>query len=372
MDDILGITGNFEKSKQGWLSLVHPEWQETMENYFINEVIGKKQRFDKDYMVKRKNDGAERWIHGAGELEFDENGLPCRMLGTIQDITERVKARQELEMYKNHLEDLIKARTADLDNANKRLINEIQKEKEYELMLKSSLEKEQELNELKTRFISTTSHEFRTPLTSVLSSAELIKRYGTKWSQDKIGEHLNRIKGSVEHLTKLLDDVLTISRADNGKISYNPQLIDLKSLCEEIIAEAKSHSNDKHNFIFEYSVEKLNFMLDPKLIRFILVNLLSNAFKYSPDGGNVILQIIDDECSLFFTVEDNGIGIPEEDRKHLFDPFHRGNNVNEISGTGLGLSIVNKSTEIHSGKIVYKSLADHGTSFTVTIPKGKL
>jgi PAS domain S-box-containing protein len=370
LDKILGIDEDYDKSTAGWISVVRPDKQQEMSDYFMNEVLGKKQRFNKEYIIIRKNDGAQRWVLGTGELEFDKDGIPVKMVGTIQDITDRVKAKQELEMYKNHLEELIKARTADLDRVNSRLISEIQKAKEYEMMLQTSLKKEQELNELKTRFISTSSHEFRTPLTSILSSAELIKRYGDKWGQEKVNEHIDRIKYSVDHLTKLLDDVLTISRTDNGNIIYSPQLIDLKELCNEIIREAMCHSNNNHNFVFHYNIEKNFFKLDPKLIRFILLNLLSNAFKYSPEGGNVSLEIKADEVNLHFIVEDNGIGIPEEDRKHLFEPFHRGNNVNEIPGTGLGLSIVQKSVEIHSGQIKCKSIQGQGTIFTVLIPGG--
>jgi PAS domain S-box-containing protein len=368
LDIIFGIDKNYNKSTTGWVSIVHPDWQQELSDYLVNEVLGKKQRFDKEYLIVRKNDGEERWVHGVGELEFDDEGTPIKMIGTIQDITERVKASKELELYKNHLEELIAARTSDLDKVNAQLLGEIQKAKEYEMMLQTSLKNEQTLNEFKSRFISTTSHEFRTPLTSILSSSELLKRYGTKWEQKKIDEHLDRIKYSVDHLTKLLDDVLTINRTDNGKINYNPQLIDLRALCDEIILEAGSHSNNSHNFIFRYKTEKNNFILDRKLIRFILLNLLSNAFKYSPDGGDIVLEISTDENNLKFRIEDSGIGIPEEDRKHLFEPFHRGNNVNAIPGTGLGLSIVKKSVEIHSGQIKYNSVLGQGTNFTITIP----
>jgi PAS domain S-box-containing protein len=370
LDKIFGLERDDDKSTSGWISVVHPDWRKEMSDYFLNEVIGQKKRFDKEYIIIRKNDGAERWVHGAGELEFNENGEPVKMLGTIQDITDRVKAKQELEMYRNHLEELIAVRTADLDKVNARLVDEIQKAKEYEMMLQTSLKKEQELNEFKTRFISTTSHEFRTPLTSILSSTELLKRYGKKWDREKIDEHLNRIKFSVEHLTKLLDDVLTISRTENGRINYNPQFINLRELCEEIIGEAKSHSNSSHIFIYNYDAGKNNFVLDPKLIRFILLNLLSNAFKYSPEGGKIDMNISADEKYLHFKIEDNGIGIPEGDCKHLFEPFHRGKNVSNISGTGLGLSIVQKSVEIHSGFIKYKSVEGKGTTFTIKIPWG--
>lgn len=303
---------------------------------------------------------------------FVRNRDSKTVLVTIVDITDRKKAELELELYKNHLEEIVKTRTAELDHANKTLINEFEKEKEYELMLQKSLEKEKELSELKSRFISTASHEFRTPLTSVMSSAELIQRYGDNWSIEKRNNHIERIKNSVDYLTKLLDEVLTISRAETGKILFNPQMIDFYDHCIAIIQEAKLHCSDKHQFVFEYSLSKNNYMLDEKLIKFIILNLLSNAFKYSPNGGEVRLDISGGEQYITIKVKDNGIGITDADRIHLFEPFHRGKNIDEIPGTGLGLSIVQKSVEIHEGKISYNSIIGKGTTFIINIPVGGL
>ena len=298
----------------------------------------------------------------------DSTGKITHFLAVKEDITERVVVETELEMHRNKLEELVAQRTKELDETNKKLKGEIEKEKEIERMLKQSLEKEKELSELKTRFISTTSHEFRTPLTSVLASSELIQRYGRKWSEEKFNHHTSKIKASIEYMTKLLDDVLTINRTESGKIWFNPIMMNLKLACNEMIEEVKSYSNKNHKFRFTYSVNRNSLMLDPKLIRFIIVNLLSNAFKYSPDGGKVELKISYKKSDLIIIVKDEGIGIPPNDIPYLFEPFHRGENTIEIPGTGLGLSIVKKAVDLHNGKIKFESAEDRGSIFTIVLP----
>jgi len=350
-------------------STIHPDDEQNIRSG--NEELFKNGFQKGEYRVLHK---LGHWVYRSARsvLVYDDQNKPKYILSIARDISERKRFEFELELHKNHLEEQIKTRTDELDHANKILKNEFEKEKEYELMLQKSLEREKELNELKSRFISTASHEFRTPLTSVMSSAELIQRYGEKWSVEKRNTHLNRIKNSVDYLTKLLDEVLTISRAETGKILFNPNEMDLYSHCLEIIQEAKLYCNDKHNFVFEYTLEKNKYKLDGKLIKFIILNLLSNAFKYSPEGGEVKLEITGDEQYITFLVKDNGIGIPETDRIHLFEPFHRGKNIDEIQGTGLGLSIVQKSVEIHEGSISFSSINGVGTTFIVKIPVGEI
>jgi signal transduction histidine kinase len=264
---------------------------------------------------------------------------------------------------------LVETRTEELDHLNSDLIVQLQKRKELEMMLRESLEKEKELNELKTRFISTASHEFRTPLTSILSSAELIQRYGKKWSEEKYNTHIDKIKTSVEYLTKLMEDVLTISRSESGKIMFKPSTFDLHKFCADIIEEIKTNLKDNHELVFKYSMRKKIFSLDPQLLKFTITNLLSNAVKYSPDGGKIKFIVESIKNSIKISVSDQGIGIPDEDKKHLFEPFHRSANTNEIPGTGLGLSIVKHAVDLHSGKIKVNSKLGEGTTFTIEIPK---
>ncbi|MCL6097373.1 MAG: PAS domain S-box protein, partial [Bacteroidetes bacterium] len=302
------------------------------------------------------------------EYPIVKNDAVVGLQGVAHDITERKNAEQTIQKYREHLEELVETRTEELDHLNADLRAQLQKEKELEMMLRQSLDKEKELNELKTRFISTTSHEFRTPLTSVLSSAELIQRYGKKWGEEKQNEYFDKIKKSVDYLTKLLDDVLTISRTESGKILFNPDMVDLYKLCTEVIEEIKSNGNERNNFVFNYSMKKIKYSLDPKLIKFILTNLLSNAFKYSPEGCKVELSIASIKDWIRISVADEGIGIPDDDMSHLFVPFHRGTNTAEIPGTGLGLSIVKQAVDLHKGKITVQSELGKGSTFTAEIP----
>ena len=319
------------------------------------------------FFNKKKN-GELFWESANISPIRNSEGKITHYVAIKEDITERVKVRNELEMHRNRLEELVRLRTKELDETNRKLEKEIQKEKEFEMMLRKSLEKEKELSELKSRFISTTSHEFRTPLTSVLSSAELIQRYSKKWSEEKLNYHTAKIKNSIEYLTKLLDDVLTISRSESGRIIFDPIKTDVKLLCEELIEESKTIYNDKHDLNFVFNSKISEYIVDPKLIRFIITNLLSNAFKYSPNGGKVELKVHTSNGNILFNVSDEGIGIPVGEIKYLFEPFHRANNTIEIPGTGLGLSIVKRAVDLHHGQIKVKSKLGKGSIFTVILP----
>ncbi len=297
----------------------------------------------------------------------NQAGAITHYIAVKEDITEKVAVENELKKYREHLEELVESRTEELDRMNVDLMEQLQRQKELEMMLRQSLGKEKELNELKTRFISTASHEFRTPLTSVLSSAELIQRYGKKWSPEKINDHIERIKKSVDYVTKLLDEVLTMSRVESGKIIFQPELINLFEFCSEIFNDVKSIYKDDRNFFFNFQPDEKEFKVDRKLLKFILSNLLSNACKYSLQNGKIELDVFKYENHLIFEVRDEGIGIPENDRQHLFEPFFRCSNSSEVSGTGLGLSIVKQSVELHNGEISVNSKLGEGSIFTVKL-----
>ncbi len=242
--------------------------------------------------------------------------------------------------------------------------------KKLERDILQALEKEKELSELKSRFISVTSHEFRTPLTSILASADLLELYGRQWPESKYFEYIKNIQNAVEYLTELLGDVLTISRSETGKIKFNPMHIDLYDLIENNIESLKLSMPENVRIIFNYRLDEKIFYLDNKLITQILTNLLSNAVKYSPKGGNVILTVNKCENCISIAVKDEGIGISDEDQMKLFEPFHRGENVGKISGTGLGLSIAKRSAEMHNGKLNIESKLNEGTEVTVFLNCG--
>jgi PAS domain S-box-containing protein len=286
---------------------------------------------------------------------------------SFRDITERRRARKELEEYQAHLEELVKIRTEELNEVNSELIKKIEKENEFKLILQQSLEKEKELNEMKSQFISTASHEFRTPLTSILSSAGLIKKYSKQWGDDKKNEHYDRIQNSVTYLTKLLDDVLTINRVESGKIKLTPESIDLKEFVQGCIDESKNLS-ENHQIYLNYGGPQSIYPLDSKLLKFIFNNLLSNAIKYSPNGGRVEVKISSNHNYLRIEVGDEGIGIHNTETSKVFDPFYRSKEAENISGNGLGLSIVKRAVDLHRGEIKVKSELDKGTTFLVEIP----
>ena len=292
-----------------------------------------------------------------------------RFATIIEDISERRHKEKELEEYRNHLEREVDLRTRDLYLTNVQLQQEIVNQKNTEALLKASLVKEKELSELKTRFISTISHEFRTPLTSILSSTELLQRYGQKWDKDKFGEHIDRTKRAVEYLVKLLEDVLTISRTESGKIGFNPTSINLKNICKEVIEESFSQAKENHKFVFRYNLRRKEFNLDSKLLKFILVNLIVNAFKYSPNGGEIKFIVSGDKKNIFFTVSDQGMGITNSEKAFVYDNFFRSKNSVDIPGTGLGLSIVKRSVELHQGSVNFISKPKTGTTFKVSLPK---
>jgi signal transduction histidine kinase len=246
-------------------------------------------------------------------------------------------------------------------------LRDITEHKQMEQGLRTALERERELNELKTRFSSMVSHEFRTPLSIILSSAGLLDGYYDRMSDEKRKEHLQQIQTQVGHLTGLLDDVLTLSRAETLGISITGEYIDLKAFCLEIVRDIQS-TTSKHQIQYSVEGESRMILLDSKLMRQAIANLLSNAIKYSPQGGKVKLHITFSDHEVILTCEDEGIGIPEADQKRLFEVFHRGQNVGAIPGTGLGLPIIKRAIEAHGGTISVKSSVGAGTNFIIQLP----
>ncbi|MBN1301017.1 MAG: PAS domain S-box protein [Melioribacteraceae bacterium] len=299
---------------------------------------------------------------------YSIEGSVDKIVGIAIDITERIKSEILLKDHKEELEELVKQRTNKLESVNVELANQLEKQKEIEETIKRALEREKELSELKTRFLSTTSHEFRTPLTSIFSSAELLEMFGRKWDENKFKVHVGRIKSSVDYLIQLLDDILILSRAESGRLRLNLEKVNIHDLCEELVKEARLLSNEKHEILYDHKCENDTFLVDKKILRFIINNLLSNAVKYSPVNTSIKLITYENKGDIYFEVTDNGMGIPEDEIDHIFDSFFRANNVKDTRGNGLGLSIVKKSVELHNGEISVKSKINEGSTFTVQLP----
>ena len=247
-------------------------------------------------------------------------------------------------------------------------IADISKRKETEAEVLQALEREKELSELKSRFVSMTSHEFRTPLAGIMSSIELLSDYGDRLDPGERAELADVIKSSVRRMTQMLDQVLLIGRSDAGRLEFRPQVLALEPLVMQIVDEVRSLEQRQAVIDIDWQVQGQRRLLDERLIRHILSNLLTNAVKYSPEGKPVELGVSASPQQLVFTVNDRGIGIPPEDRPLLFQSFHRGRNVGGISGTGLGLAIVKKAVELHGGTIQVESNLGKGSRFTVSIP----
>ncbi|MCT7948805.1 ATP-binding protein [Ancylothrix sp. C2] len=234
-------------------------------------------------------------------------------------------------------------------------------------------QKAEQLSEIRSRYLCITSHEFRTPLSIISLSAELLKEYNDKMSTDKKNEHLNRIQRALKNINQLLEEVLTLGKAEAGQIKFYPERIELSSFCYEIIDEQLLSYHYKTEVEFLTKGECGGACMDRKLLRHILTNLISNAIKYSPDGTPVSLTLTCENNQAIFTIQDHGIGIPPQDRERLFEPFHRAINVGSIPGTGLGLAIVKQCVDLHGGEIWVESQENingeqSGTTFTVSLP----
>jgi signal transduction histidine kinase len=241
--------------------------------------------------------------------------------------------------------------------------------------IQNALEKEKELHELKSKFISTASHEFRTPLGVISSSAGMLEDYGSKLDENKKIKHFERIQRAVKHMTRLLEDVLLIEKIEVGKLDCNRAPIELLQVCADLAESVAFGMRAENRLIIDLEPlpqtadgEPIPIVMDEKLVVQILTNLLSNAVKYSPEGKPVYFTLKFNDDRAIFQIRDEGIGISPEDLAKLFDSFHRGNNVSNIQGTGLGLSIVKNCVEVHGGEITVNSELGVGTVFTVNLP----
>lgn len=248
------------------------------------------------------------------------------------------------------------------------ITRDITERKQVEVDIRKALTREKELNDLKTRFISMASHEFRTPLTTILASAETLERYRHKFSPEKEEVVLRRIQDAVHHVIGLLNDVLTVGKSEAGKLTCTLAPLDLRQFCQDLIEELEFAQSDLTQVIqFTFTGETSPVLADGKLLRHILINLLSNALKYSPDLTPVELIVTCSPSLTRFQIKDRGIGIPPEDQPKLFESFHRATNVGNISGTGLGLVIAKRAAEAHQGWIDCQSALGEGTTFTVEL-----
>lgn len=300
----------------------------------------------KGELKNKAKDGTVYWVDTTIVPFLNEQGKPFKYLAIRADITQRKQAEESLLKLNEELENRVRERTSELSDA---------------------LEKQQELNEMKSRFVSMASHEFRTPLSAVLSSTSLIEKYIELSDGEKQRKHLERIKSSVKNMTNILNDFLSLDKLEQGKTEIEKGHINFVDFCRDVIDEVRGIQKKGQKIICNHK-GGIEIFQDKKILRNILLNLLSNAIKYSGEDKEILLDTQIKINKVHITVQDAGIGIPEEDQKHLFNKFFRAKNVDTIQGTGLGLNIVKRYVESINGTIDFKSKLNEGTTFMIELP----
>ncbi|MCL6435304.1 MAG: PAS domain S-box protein [Leptolyngbyaceae cyanobacterium HOT.MB2.61] len=304
----------------------HPNDARRILSAFKKAIQSPNQRVSGEFQFRHR-DGSWRVLEAVGR-QFAESARVYRLVINARDITERKQAEET----------------------------------------RKALQKEKELNDLKSRFISMVSHEFRTPLSVIVLSTRLLERFHTVAPEEKQLLYLDRIQAAAKRMTQLLDDVLFLGKTELGKQEFNPSPLELVQFCQDLVEEMQLTISSGHKIHFVCQETSISAWMDEVLLRHIFTNLLSNAIKYSPVNQLIHFELIRQQNWATFRVQDQGIGIPEADRQQLFQSFHRGSNVGKIPGTGLGLAIVYQSVRLHHGTISVESQVEAGTTFTVCLP----
>ena len=297
------------------------------------------------------------------------------VMSLVIDISVRKEAQRQISQLNNELEGKITIRTKELEesieklqNANKSLELEIKRRKEAENRIKTALQKEKELNELKTKFLSLVSHEFKTPLSGILTSVVLAGKYKLEEQQEKREKHLNTIKSKVHYLDNILNDFLSIERLESGRVNYKFTAFSLSKLVNEVVYNANVTLKSGQNIEYTRGIDDIILHQDEKILELVLSNLLSNAIKYSPEDTLIKFEIEVEGKKIRFIVTDEGMGIPEKDQKHIFERYFRAENALLNQGTGIGLNIAKVHLENLGGTISFKSKENSGTRFIVELP----
>lgn len=356
----------------------------TLFGYNKGELIGKNVSFLMPQPYKREHDGylkkygetGKRHIIGVGREVFgqrkDGSVFPFMLgvseiifsdrkifTGFIHDLSRQKEDEGRIKSYTEELEIKIKERTRDLV----KLVSELENAKEH---VSELFEKEKELSQLKTRFVSMASHEFRTPLSSIQLSASLIEKYTSKNDVANVEKHTNKIKNSINNLTTILNDFLSLEKLEAGKVEANTSWFDIISFAEEIAEEMQLISKQNQLIVFEHKGTTAQVFLDQNLLKNCIINLISNAIKYSGEDTMIQFNSILKGNELIIDIKDNGIGIPSLDQSNLFEPFFRAHNTGDIPGTGLGLNIVKRYVGLMNGTVSCESNQDIGTTFSLS------
>lgn len=376
--------------------------------YAPSDVIGKKinvlmpapYRQEHDAYMNRYHKTGNAQIIGVGrEVEgqrSDGTVFPFRLAvsemqiegermytGIVHDLSDIKAAEQRILELNRALEEKVVQRTEDLANAvdqllstNQLLKQEIEERQAIENQLRDNeeelqeaLTKEKELGALKSRFVSMASHEFRTPLSTILGSVELVEMYKTEEQHGKRIKHIDRIKAAVGNLNDILNDFLSLSKLEEGRLAATFEELDLAPFLLQLEDEVNVLLKEEQKLDLSHIASEWRIRTDPRFLRNVLLNLLSNASKYSKEGSMIHLRVVKEEDAYIFEVEDHGMGIPLEDQKHLFTRFFRAHNVENIKGTGLGLHIVQRYLDLLKGSIEFTSELSAGSVFRIRLPQ---
>ena len=305
-------------------------------------------------------------------LSHYRKGNEMFVIAFIVDITQRkeieknlINKQTELEKVTNDIRKLNTELELRVDERTHILKEALQKLEQSQQELNEALDKERQLNEIKSRFVSMASHEFRTPLSAVLSSASLLSKYTKEEEQQKRDKHIVRIKDSVKHLNDILEDFLSLGRLNEGRVAADPSLFNLKDMIEETLSDLKILLKQGQHFVTRFNACG-DIYADKKLLKNILINLVGNATKFSGEYTEIELDVSVKNESVMISITDHGIGISEEDQQHLFSSFYRGSNANNIQGTGLGLHIVKRYIDLLKGTVHLQSEQGRGTTVNVS------
>lgn len=340
---------------------------------FNNRPAPRRMGMGRDLAALKKN-GTEFPVEIS--LSYSQANGSFIAIAFITDISLRKHAEEALKqgeeqlmVYATELEKKVEARTKDLNDSISSLEKEVIERKKAEEEARKALEKERELNELKSKFVSIASHEFRTPLSTILSSVSLVEQYNLKGETEKITKHTQRVRSSVNHLTGILNDFLSLGKLEEGKVDLKLEAIGLAVLFDDVKEEIKVLLKADQHIDIAIENGATTVESDSRILRNILFNLLSNASKYSEQGKAIRLNATLKGQNVEISIADEGIGIPQEDQKHMFERFFRASNAGNVPGTGLGLNIVKRYAELLNGSIRFSTEHKKGTTFFVTIPK---
>ena len=290
------------------------------------------------------------------------------VMALIIDISVRKKQEEEIQMLNTELEGKIEERTKALNESISELKSEVEKRKKAENKIKESLRKERELSDLKTKFLSLVSHEFKTPLSGIFTSAVLAGKYTTEAQQEKREKHIKTIQNKVKYLNNILDDFLSIERLESGKVNYKYSTFPISKVINEVVYGANMLLKEGQIINYPEGIDTIVINFDEKILELTLTNLVNNALKYSSENTTVDIRVVVKDDRLVIEIEDEGMGIPKAEQKYVFNRYFRAENALLNQGTGIGLNIVKNHLENLDGTIIFTSEENKGSTFVVTVP----